>query len=194
MGELPGLAAKHNAVANGYNWGMPSLKSLAKLAIPEFTAVPGNPEREPNKREGVDLLKIVATEYRLTPQEQKVVHGIATGLTSKELSERLNINPNTVRAYLRLIMTKMGVTTRAEIVSKVLKHSALKQPEAGQHLAVESMIDRAIEVMGDRDAAMRWLGTPIRALDYATPISLLGTSEGATRVEDVLGRMEHGVW
>jgi putative toxin-antitoxin system antitoxin component (TIGR02293 family) len=56
------------------------------------------------------------------------------------------------------------------------------------------MIDRATEVIGDRDEAMRWLGTPVRVLDFATPISLLGTSEGTRRVEDVLGQMEHGVW
>ena len=61
-------------------------------------------------------------------------------------------------------------------------------------MALESVIDRATEVIGDRDEAMRWLGTPVRALDYATPISLLGTSEGTERVEDVLGQMEHGVW
>ena len=61
-------------------------------------------------------------------------------------------------------------------------------------MALESVIDRATEVIGDRDEAMRWLGTPIRALDYATPISLLGSSEGTARVEDVLGQMEHGVW
>jgi uncharacterized protein (DUF2384 family) len=48
--------------------------------------------------------------------------------------------------------------------------------------------------MGDRDEAMRWQGTPIRVLDYATPVSLLGTREGATRVESVLGQMEHSVW
>jgi len=64
----------------------------------------------------------------------------------------------------------------------------------GPQLALESVIDRATEVIGDRDEAMRWLGTPIRALDYATPISLLGSSEGTARVEDVLGQMEHGVW
>ena len=61
-------------------------------------------------------------------------------------------------------------------------------------LSVESVIARATEVMGDRDEAMRWQGTPIRVLDYATPVSLLGTREGATRVESVLGQMEHGVW
>jgi putative toxin-antitoxin system antitoxin component (TIGR02293 family) len=50
------------------------------------------------------------------------------------------------------------------------------------------------ELIGDHDEAMRWLGNPVRALDYATPISLHSVSEGVKRVEDVLGQMEHGVW
>ena len=61
-------------------------------------------------------------------------------------------------------------------------------------LIVESAIARAAEVMGDRVLALRWLGTPVRALDFATPISLLDSPEGATRVADVLGQMEHGIW
>lgn len=65
---------------------------------------------------------------------------------------------------------------------------------SGPPLALDSVIDRATEVIGNRDEAMRWLGTPVRALDFATPISLLGTREGTARVEDVLGQMEHGVW
>ena len=55
-------------------------------------------------------------------------------------------------------------------------------------------VARATEVLGDQDAALRWLGTPIAALDYATPVSVLGTPQGVTRVNDVLTQMEHGVW
>jgi putative toxin-antitoxin system antitoxin component (TIGR02293 family) len=55
-------------------------------------------------------------------------------------------------------------------------------------------VARATEVLGDRDAALRWLWTPVAALDYATPVSVLGASQGVTRVDDVLKQMEHGVW
>jgi hypothetical protein len=61
-------------------------------------------------------------------------------------------------------------------------------------LAIDSMVDRAAEVLGTRDEAMCWLGTPVRGLDFATPISLLGTKEGVERVSDIRGQMEHGVW
>ena len=55
-------------------------------------------------------------------------------------------------------------------------------------------VARATEVFGDEEAAFRWLGTPVAALDYATPISCLGTHQGAMRVNDVLTQIEHGVW
>jgi putative toxin-antitoxin system antitoxin component (TIGR02293 family) len=42
--------------------------------------------------------------------------------------------------------------------------------------------------------AMRWLGRPIPALDYATPVSLLRDKKGRDAVLDVLGRLEHGLF
>jgi putative toxin-antitoxin system antitoxin component (TIGR02293 family) len=56
-----------------------------------------------------------------------------------------------------------------------------------------AVIAKAAKVIGDRSEAMRWMGTPVRALDYATPVSLLGTREGRKAVMVVLGRLEHGV-
>jgi hypothetical protein len=58
----------------------------------------------------------------------------------------------------------------------------------------ESLVmDRAVQVIGDANEAMRWMGTPVRALDYSTPVSLLGIRKGRRAVIDVLGRLEHGV-
>jgi DNA-binding CsgD family transcriptional regulator len=67
-----------------------------------------------------DALDQVAAEYRLTDREREALIGISMGLTSKELAVRMNISPNTVKAFLRLIMIKMGTSTRAGIVAKVL--------------------------------------------------------------------------
>jgi hypothetical protein len=55
-------------------------------------------------------------------------------------------------------------------------------------------IARAAEVLGDEQAAFRWLGTPVAALGYATPISCLATHHGAIQVNDILTQIEHGVW
>ena len=59
---------------------------------------------------------------------------------------------------------------------------------------LDTLVDvtaRAIEVFGSRERALRWLKTPVRSLDDQSPLSLLDTSEGITRVTDVLGRVEH---
>jgi putative toxin-antitoxin system antitoxin component (TIGR02293 family) len=58
---------------------------------------------------------------------------------------------------------------------------------------VEVILKRAIEVIGTREKAMRWLGTPVRALDYATPVSLLSSAAGAEQVLATLTNLEHGV-
>ncbi len=59
---------------------------------------------------------------------------------------------------------------------------------------IDSVLERAIEVIGSKEAAMRWLGTPVRALGYATPISRLASSQGQEEVRMILGRLEYGVW
>lgn len=53
---------------------------------------------------------------------------------------------------------------------------------------------RAREALGDRDIAYQWLGKPNRALEGRRPVELLDTDDGATVVQDVLGRIEHGVY
>ena len=70
-------------------------------------------------RSVADAMRQVGTDYHLTDRELEALIGVAMGLTSKELATRMNISPNTVKAFLRLIMIKMGVTTRAGIVGKL---------------------------------------------------------------------------
>ncbi len=69
-----------------------------------------------------DAIYEVAAKYHLTDREQEALRGISMGLTSKEVAARMNISPNTVKAFLRLIMIKMGVTTRAGIVANLLQN------------------------------------------------------------------------
>ena len=62
------------------------------------------------------------------------------------------------------------------------------------HESLALVADRATEVLGSRQKAMRWLGTPIPALEYETPVSMLDRTEGMNAVLAVLGRIEHGVF
>lgn len=63
----------------------------------------------------------VTERFRLTVREQEMVGLLTLGLTSKEIALRMNISPNTVKTFFRLVMTKMGVSTRAGIVGKIAR-------------------------------------------------------------------------
>jgi putative toxin-antitoxin system antitoxin component (TIGR02293 family) len=52
---------------------------------------------------------------------------------------------------------------------------------------------RAVGVFGTEDKASAWLRRPNRALGNELPIRLLDTDVGARQVEDILGRIEHGI-
>jgi DNA-binding CsgD family transcriptional regulator len=60
----------------------------------------------------------VSKQYNLTNREVETLRLLIEGLTSKEIASRLSISPNTVKVFLRQIMLKMGVTTRAGIIGK----------------------------------------------------------------------------
>ena len=70
-----------------------------------------------------DAVTEVGSEYRLTDREHEVLKEIAAGLTSKEVAQRMNISPNTVKVFLRMIMMKMGVSTRSGVIAKLLEHA-----------------------------------------------------------------------
>jgi DNA-binding CsgD family transcriptional regulator len=74
-----------------------------------------------------DAIHEVGAKYHLTDRELEALRGISMGLTSKEVAERMNISPNTVKAFLRLIMIKMGVTTRGGIVANILNRSTVEE-------------------------------------------------------------------
>jgi len=69
---------------------------------------------------GASSLSHVSERFRLTPREQEVVQCLVEGLTTKEIAVRLEISPNTVKAFLHSVMIKMGVSTRSGVVGKAL--------------------------------------------------------------------------
>lgn len=71
--------------------------------------------------DGNQAMREIADRFDLTEREYEALVNIASGLSAKEIAERMKISPNTVKAFLRLIMIKMGVTRRAGILSKVLE-------------------------------------------------------------------------
>lgn len=67
--------------------------------------------------------------------------------------------------------------------------------ESDRLLRVTRVFGRAIGLFeGDVGAAKRWLSSPRRALGGAAPLDMAKTEVGAREVEDLVGRLEHGVF
>jgi Protein of unknown function (DUF2384) len=81
----------------------------------------------------------------------------------------------------------------AELASTMTPSSSQVQPTITLEPLVR-LIARAVEVLGNSEKAVRWINAPVRSLGNQTPISLLDSPDGMKRVEDALGRIEHGVW
>ena len=91
--------------------------------------------------------------------------------------------------FVRIIETELEMSTRQHRQqSGRAKAAGLRQIKD-----LDRVYERACEVFGDETEAARWLGTPVRALAYATPVSLLASNAGAREVLTVLDRLEHGV-
>ena len=70
----------------------------------------------------------------------------------------------------------------------------LSQEESERLLRIGRIFDRAVSLYdGDCIGARQWLETPIPALADERPFDLAQTEPGAREVEDLIGRIEHGV-
>jgi DNA-binding CsgD family transcriptional regulator len=59
-------------------------------------------------------------KFSMTPRECETVNWLLRGMSGKEIAAKMDISPHTVKVFIRQIMVKMNVSSRVEIVAKVL--------------------------------------------------------------------------
>ena len=97
-----------------------------------------------------------------------------TALSTKDLSEVVQIR---VRTLIR----------RKE-------QGRLQPDESDRLLRASRIFGRALELFeGDVEEARRWLSAPQAALGGSPPLVVLTTDVGAREVENLIGRLEHGI-
>lgn len=105
-------------------------------------------------------------------------------------------------AALEALMKGLGLTR--EQVAEALhlpertlarrkKERRLHPDESDRLFRLARIAAQAAGVLGSTEKAARWLQKPNRALGGRVPLSLLDTDAGTREVEEVLGRIEHGV-
>jgi len=78
-------------------------------------------ERGPS---GLIPMSKITEQCNLTQREREVLEYLLHGMSSREIATRMNLSRSTVKTFLRLIMLKMGVSSRSAIIVKVLMTEA----------------------------------------------------------------------
>lgn len=123
----------------------------------------------------------------------------AAGSTLAQIREALRQGvPRTAFESLR---DDLGVSTEefAEILGIPTRTLArrtdrFKPDESERLLRVGSVVQKALDVLEEKESARRWMTQPKRALGGLTPLRCCDTEVGAREVEALLGRIEHGVF
>lgn len=69
------------------------------------------------------FLPRMARLFNFSQRERQAVELLLQGLSNKEIANRMSISPNTVNTFFRLIMIKMGVSSRSGILARMIRAS-----------------------------------------------------------------------
>jgi putative toxin-antitoxin system antitoxin component (TIGR02293 family) len=101
------------------------------------------------------------------------------------LTSTYNLDPRRLAAVL-------GIPPRT--LARRKNQRRLRPDESDRLFRVARIVALAGVTLGGKDKAARWLKRPNRALGNEAPLHRLKTELGARQVEDVLGRISHGVY
>ena len=59
----------------------------------------------------------------LTPTERNVVRLVSEGLANNDIATRLFVSPRTVQTHLTHVYTKLGLTSRVQLVQEATRHT-----------------------------------------------------------------------
>jgi putative toxin-antitoxin system antitoxin component (TIGR02293 family) len=118
-----------------------------------------------------------------------VVEVLKAGLPVKELTD--------LQASLAVPIEKLAPMLG---ISKATFHrrkgagARLDPAESDRVVRFARLFGQAIKVLGDEEDARQWLNSPQFGLGGAVPLDYAKTEVGAREVENLLGRIEHGVY
>ena len=98
----------------------------------------------------------------------------------------------------RFSLTREEISSALDLPARTLarrkQERRLHRDESDRLFRLVRIAAQAAGILGGEEKASRWLHTPNRALGGDRPLEMLDTDLGTRQVEEVLGRIEHGVY
>lgn len=121
--------------------------------------------------------------WDLDTAASKIAKGLATSILAT-IQARLQISNSQLS---ELMMVSPRTLDRRK------KEASLPPDESERGYRIARLTDRAYQVFEDPDKVARWFSEPNFALGNKKPLDLAKTEPGARLVEQLLGRIEHGI-
>ena len=119
----------------------------------------------------------------------ELIRQVERGFSFKAL-QVLESNSGLSRSVLASIV---GIPERT--LARRRAAGTLTREESERLLRVATVFEKAVELFeGDVAAAVTWLTTPRKTLDGQCPLIYSRTELGAREAENLIGRLEHGVF
>lgn len=116
-----------------------------------------------------------------------IVHGMPYGAIEHLLSTFRHLEPQTVG-------DAVGVSLRTLQRRRNQPTKPLRREQSDRTWQFTELLVKAAAILGSQEEAERWFNAPAMALDRRRPIDLVGSSVGARMVEQLLDRIEYGVY
>ena len=96
---------------------------------------------------------------------------------------------------LPLERLRVAVRIAPRTLTRRKKEKKLSPEESDRLVSVSRLLAQTFELFeGNTEAAMRWFQNPNRALNGQSPLQVASTETGAREVENLIGRLEYGVF
>ena len=120
--------------------------------------------------------------------QAEIIEAITNGLPAslaRELARKLELTLEDVAGLLRL---------NPRTFQRRLDDGLLSLSESERLWELSRLFYRAVDVLESEPSAVHWFKNPIQALGWATPLAYARTAVGLRELDNVLGRIEHGVY
>jgi putative toxin-antitoxin system antitoxin component (TIGR02293 family) len=121
-------------------------------------------------------------------RETDLEQAVAAGLPAEVVRHLADSTGTTLRE-----LQEVTLIDRSTFSRRIRQRARLKVDESDRIARVARVAALAMEALG-RDEGLRWLREPNVALGKRIPLGMLGTDAGARQVEQIIGRIEHGVF
>jgi putative toxin-antitoxin system antitoxin component (TIGR02293 family) len=137
---------------------------------------------------GIADIRVESLAGLLALPQAGAIEAITRGLPAslaRELAKKMDVTLEDMAGLLRL---------NPRTFQRRVEEGLFNLSESERLWELSRLFFRAVEVLESEAGAVHWFKNPIQAIGWATPLAYARTVVGLRELENILGRIEYGVY